>query len=195
MENKRVVIYTSTTCPYCEMAKDYFKTKGIEYEEKSTTEPENRKKLVSMGIRGVPAIFIGDQHVVGFDAAEIERLLAEPLAVPEETVTDQEIVPPGVEKIVSIAEPIDTEAREPAAEEVSAAEVSAAAQEPAAEEKEEIKEEISMKKYVCSVCGYVYDPAEGDVDNGIPAGTSFESLPEDWVCPLCGVGKDQFEAE
>ena len=49
--------------------------------------------------------------------------------------------------------------------------------------------------YVCVVCGYVYDPAEGVVDNNIAPGTSFENLPEDWTCPLCGVGKDQFEAE
>lgn len=52
-----------------------------------------------------------------------------------------------------------------------------------------------MKKYVCTVCGYVYDPEKGDLDAGISAGTSFESLPEEWVCPLCGVGKDQFEEE
>lgn len=50
-----------------------------------------------------------------------------------------------------------------------------------------------MKKYVCVVCGYVYDPEVGDVDGGVAAGTSFEEIPEDWVCPLCGVGKDQFE--
>ena len=52
-----------------------------------------------------------------------------------------------------------------------------------------------MKKYVCSVCGYEYDEAVGDPDNGIAAGTPFENLPEDWVCPLCGVGKDEFSAE
>jgi len=52
-----------------------------------------------------------------------------------------------------------------------------------------------MKSYVCLVCGYVYDPAVGDEDNGVTPGTSFEDLPEDWVCPLCGVGKDQFEVE
>ncbi len=52
-----------------------------------------------------------------------------------------------------------------------------------------------MKKYVCDVCGYVYDPAAGDPDNGINAGTSFEDLPEDWVCPTCGVGKDEFSVE
>lgn len=46
-----------------------------------------------------------------------------------------------------------------------------------------------MKKYVCTVCGYEYDPEVGDPDNGI----AFEDLPEDWVCPLCGVGKDLFE--
>jgi rubredoxin len=47
-------------------------------------------------------------------------------------------------------------------------------------------------KYVCSVCGYEYDPAKGDPDNGIAPGTEFAELPEDWVCPLCSVGKDMF---
>ncbi len=51
-----------------------------------------------------------------------------------------------------------------------------------------------MKKWVCLVCGYVYDPEIGDPDSGIAPGTSFEDLPEDWVCPLCAVGKDEFEA-
>ena len=52
-----------------------------------------------------------------------------------------------------------------------------------------------MKKYVCEVCGWVYDPAVGDPDNGIAPGTAFEDLPADFVCPLCGVSKDQFKAE
>ena len=52
-----------------------------------------------------------------------------------------------------------------------------------------------MKKYICTVCQYEYDPTVGDPDNGIPAGTAFEDLPEDWFCPLCTVGKDMFEAE
>ncbi len=52
-----------------------------------------------------------------------------------------------------------------------------------------------MKKYVCSVCGFVYDPAKGDPENNVPAGTSFENLPANWVCPVCGAAKDQFEAE
>ena len=51
-----------------------------------------------------------------------------------------------------------------------------------------------MQKYECIVCAYVYDPAEGDPDSGVAPGTAFEDLPDDWVCPLCGVGKDQFEA-
>ena len=50
-------------------------------------------------------------------------------------------------------------------------------------------------KYVCGVCGYVYDEAIGDPDNGIEAGTPWEKLPEDYVCPLCGVGKEEFEKE
>ena len=47
-------------------------------------------------------------------------------------------------------------------------------------------------KYVCDVCGYIYDEAAGDPDNGIEPGTTWEALPDDFVCPLCGVGKDQF---
>ena len=51
-----------------------------------------------------------------------------------------------------------------------------------------------MEKYVCTVCGYVYDPALGDPENGITPGTAFNDLPDDWVCPLCGFGKEDFEA-
>jgi len=49
-----------------------------------------------------------------------------------------------------------------------------------------------MKKYSCNVCGYIYDPTVGDPDSGIEPGTSFESLLENWVCPICGVGKNEF---
>ena len=49
-----------------------------------------------------------------------------------------------------------------------------------------------MKKYACSVCGYVYDPEVGDAENGIAPGTAFEALPEDWTCPLCSVDKTNF---
>ena len=49
-----------------------------------------------------------------------------------------------------------------------------------------------MQKYVCNVCGYVYDPETGDPSNGIAPGTPFEDIPDDWICPECGVGKDEF---
>jgi rubredoxin len=52
-----------------------------------------------------------------------------------------------------------------------------------------------MDKYVCTVCGYVYDPANGDPDNGVAAGTPFDKVPGDWTCPVCGASKDQFEKE
>ena len=52
-----------------------------------------------------------------------------------------------------------------------------------------------MDSYICTVCGYVYDPAQGDPDSGVAAGTSFEDIPDDWVCPVCGADKDQFEKE
>jgi len=51
-----------------------------------------------------------------------------------------------------------------------------------------------VQKHFCPVCGYVYDPAHGDPDNDVPRGTPFEDLPEDWVCPICGAGKDVFES-
>jgi len=50
-----------------------------------------------------------------------------------------------------------------------------------------------MKKYICTICNYIYDPALGDTDDGISPGTSFQDLPDDWLCPECGVGKDLFE--
>lgn len=49
------------------------------------------------------------------------------------------------------------------------------------------------KRYQCEGCEYVYDPEKGDPEQGIPAGTSFEELPEDWVCPVCGLDKEMFE--
>ncbi|MBQ5935470.1 MAG: rubredoxin [Bacteroidales bacterium] len=49
-----------------------------------------------------------------------------------------------------------------------------------------------MAKYVCDLCGYEYDPANGDPDSGVAPGTPFENLPADWVCPLCGAGKEDF---
>lgn len=49
-------------------------------------------------------------------------------------------------------------------------------------------------KYKCSVCGYVYDPEQGDPDGDIPPGTAFEDLPDDWQCPVCGASKEDFEA-
>jgi rubredoxin len=54
---------------------------------------------------------------------------------------------------------------------------------------------FSMQKYVCEICGYIYDPVKGDPDGDIPKGTAFEDLPEDWLCPICGSGKDVFTPE
>lgn len=52
-----------------------------------------------------------------------------------------------------------------------------------------------MKKYICPICGYVYDEFAGDPDNGIAPGTKWEDISNDWVCPICSADKDQFEAE
>ena len=55
------------------------------------------------------------------------------------------------------------------------------------------KEEKAVKKYRCKICGYIYDPEKGDPDGGIKPGTPFEEIPDDWVCPVCGASKDEFE--
>ncbi len=52
-----------------------------------------------------------------------------------------------------------------------------------------------MSKYVCELCGYVYDPAEGDPDNEVDPGTAFEDIPDGWECPVCGAGKSDFVKE
>jgi len=62
--------------------------------------------------------------------------------------------------------------------------------EPKAKVKKRVK---NMKKYKCLMCGYIYDPVAGDPDNGVQAGTAFEDLPDEWVCPECGAAKDEFE--
>ncbi|MEG3225566.1 MAG: rubredoxin [Methanobacteriales archaeon Met13] len=50
-----------------------------------------------------------------------------------------------------------------------------------------------MQKYICTPCGYVYDPSEGDAMTDVEPGTAFEDLPEDWCCPMCGAGKEMFK--
>lgn len=58
-----------------------------------------------------------------------------------------------------------------------------------------MEDEADMRRYVCVTCGWIYDPAEGDPENGVPPGTPFSDLPDDWTCPACGVGKEYFEPE
>ncbi|NOX84664.1 MAG: High molecular weight rubredoxin [Chlorobi bacterium] len=60
------------------------------------------------------------------------------------------------------------------------------------EEKKQEEKDKQMDTYTCDLCGYEYDPEEGDPDNGIPPGTPFEDLPDDWACPICGAGKEDF---
>ena len=55
-----------------------------------------------------------------------------------------------------------------------------------------IRRRVAMKKFECEPCGYIYDPVVGDPDSGIAPGTAFEDIPDDWVCPICGLGKDVF---
>ena len=56
-------------------------------------------------------------------------------------------------------------------------------------------ETVPLDKYECTVCGYIYDPLVGDPDSGIMPVRLFEDLPDDWVCPVCGAGKDEFVKE
>ena len=72
----KVVVYTSNTCPYCTMAKDYLNEKGVEFEEKNVqNDAAARDELISMGYTGVPVLVIGDEEIVGFDRARIDGAL------------------------------------------------------------------------------------------------------------------------
>ncbi|QAT38878.1 glutaredoxin family protein [Clostridium sp. JN-9] len=72
---KNVMIYTSDSCVYCKMAKEYFHTNNIEFQEKNIKEPAARKELMSMGMRSVPVIKIDDEVILGFDQEKIENAL------------------------------------------------------------------------------------------------------------------------
>lgn len=72
-----VKVYTSNTCPYCTMAKDYLKEKGVEFNEKNVqVDAAARDELISMGYTGVPVLVIGEEEIVGFDRARIDAALA-----------------------------------------------------------------------------------------------------------------------
>ena len=72
----QVTVYTSNTCPYCTMAKDYLKDKEVAFEEKNVqTDKEARQELMAMGYTGVPVICVDDEQIVGFDKARLDELL------------------------------------------------------------------------------------------------------------------------
>lgn len=72
----KATIYTSSTCPYCTMAKDYLKEKGVDFDEKNVqTDAEARSELMAKGYTGVPVILIGGEEIVGFDKARLEKIL------------------------------------------------------------------------------------------------------------------------
>ena len=73
---EKIKVYTSSTCPYCVMAKEYLAEKGLEYEEKNVqTDKAARQELMKMGYTGVPVVVIGDEEIVGFDKAKIYEAL------------------------------------------------------------------------------------------------------------------------
>lgn len=76
MNMSKVTVYTSNTCPYCTMAKDYLKDKEVAFEEKNVqTDKEARQELMAMGYTGVPVICVDDEQIVGFDKARLDELL------------------------------------------------------------------------------------------------------------------------
>jgi len=73
---KKVVVYTSETCPHCTSAKNFLKEKGVEFEEKNvSTDAEARNELMKMGFMGVPIILVDDETVEGFNKGKLEKLL------------------------------------------------------------------------------------------------------------------------
>lgn len=74
---KKIIMFTSSTCPYCIAAKDYFKSKGITYEDKNvTTDPNAKKELMEQGYMGVPVIIVDGEALVGFDKEKLDEIFA-----------------------------------------------------------------------------------------------------------------------
>lgn len=108
---------------------------------------------------------------------ETDELKENPSEILDEEMNPQEPASESIESEENESDPMINETPEEASEENS----------------EETDEEAKLPSYICTVCGYIYDPVVGDPDNGVPAGTAFEDIPDDWVCPVCGVEKDMFE--
>lgn len=72
---KKVIVYTSDTCTYCSMAKDYLKSVNVNYEERNVKQPEYRKELMAMKIMSVPVIKVGEETIIGFDKSALDKAL------------------------------------------------------------------------------------------------------------------------
>ena len=108
---------------------------------------------------------------------ETDKLKENPSEILDEEMNPQEPASESIESEENESDPMINETPEEASEENS----------------EETASESKLPSYICTVCEYIYDPVVGDPDNGVPAGTAFEDIPDDWVCPVCGVEKDMFE--
>lgn len=113
----------------------------------------------------------------------------------EQAAPAQTVRPAGIPEAQETARPAEAAQAQGTARPVEAAQAQEAARPAEAAQVQGAARTVQavQARWRCKVCGYIYDPAQGDPNHGIPAGTAFEDLPSDWVCPLCGLGKDVFE--
>ena len=133
---------------------------------------------VKIGKTGVP--YLTDYALSFIEAKVIQEFDANTHTVFVGEITDADILGEGLPMTYAYYQQVKKGSVPPAA--------------PTYNVKEEEKGTVS-EKYVCNVCGYVYDPAVGDPDGGIAPGTPFADIPDDWVCPVCGAGKNEFEKQ
>lgn len=133
---------------------------------------------VKIGKNGVP--HLADFALSFVEARVIQEFDANTHTVFVGEITDADIIGEGVPMTYAYYQQVKKGSVPPAA--------------PTFNIKAEEKDTVS-EKYVCNVCGYVYDPAVGDPDGGVAPGTPFEDIPDDWVCPVCGAGKNEFEKQ
>ena len=162
---QEVKVYSTPNCPWCKRTKQFLDENSIPYQSFDVaSDKAARDEMVSKSEQlSVPVVDIDGDILVGFD----EEWLRQKLNLPQEEKKVEATKAPANRCTSGICGQMDDIKRAVAA--------------------------LRMSKYKCSVCGYVYDPELGDPDGGIKPGTPFDDIPDDWVCPVCGAAKSDFE--
>lgn len=162
---QQVKVYSTPNCPWCKRTKKFLDENSIPYQGFDVaSDKAARDEMVSSSKQlSVPVVDIDGDILVGFD----EEWLRQKLNLPQEE-----------KKVEANKEPVNRCTSGMCGQ---------------VDEMKQVLAALRVSKYKCAVCGYVYDPDLGDPDSGIKPGTLFDDIPDDWVCPVCGSAKREFD--